>query len=59
MRAPLPTPIHDRARLPDRFSTEGPALMEDIDTVVAVPPGWTYALDEQRTGWLKATKAGP
>ena len=56
---PLRTPVHDRARLPDGFSTEGPALMEDIDTVVAVPPGWTYALDEQRTGWLKATKAGP
>ena len=55
----LRTPVHDRARLPDGFSAEGPALMEDVDTVVAVPPGWTYALDEQRTGWLKATKAGP
>ena len=53
------TPVHDRAGLPDGFSTEGPALMEDVDTVVAVPPGWNYALDEQRTGWLTAAEAGP
>ena len=32
--------------------------MEDVDTVVAVPPGWLYALDEQRTGWLTAPEAG-
>ena len=48
------TAVHDRARLPDGFSTQGPALMEDIDTVVAVPVGWTYALDDHRTGWLTA-----
>ena len=52
------TPVHDRAGLPDGFTTQGPALMEDVDTVVAVPPGWLYALDEQRTGWLTAPKAG-
>ena len=56
---PQSTPVHDRAGLPDGFSTEGPALMEDVDTVVAVPPGWTYALDEQRTGWLSSPEAGP
>ena len=56
---PLPTPLHDRAGLPDGFSAEGPALMEDVDTVVAVPPGWSYALDEQRTGWLTSAESAP
>ena len=55
----LPTPVHDRASLPDGFSAEGPALMEDVDTVVAVPPGWLYALDEQRTGWLTVAEVSP
>ena len=57
----IDTPIHNRAGLPDGFSTEGPALMEDVDTVVAVPPGWTYALDDQRTrtGWLTSAEANP
>ena len=54
---PLPTPVHDRAGVPDGFSTQGPALMEDLDTTVAVPPGWTYALDTHRTGWLTAPEA--
>ena len=53
------TVVYDRAGLPDGFSTAGPALMEDIDTVVAVPPGWTYTLDEQRTGWLTRPETGP
>ena len=55
----IETPVHDRAGLPDGFSADGPALMEDIDTVVAVPPGWNYTLDEQTTGWLTAPEAGP
>jgi len=55
----IDTPVLDRAGLPDGFSTRGPALMEDVDTVVAVPPGWSYALDERRTGWLTAEEAGP
>ena len=53
------TAVHDRARLPDGFSTQGPALMEDVDTVVAVPAGWTYALDDHRTGWLTAPQDSP
>ena len=55
----IDTPVYDRAGLPDGFSAEGPALMEDVDTTVAVPPGWRYALDGQRTGWLTASEAGP
>ncbi len=55
----IDTPVYDRAGLPDGFSAEGPALMEDADTTVAVPPGWRYALDEQRTGWLTSSEAGP
>ena len=55
---PLATPVHDRGGLPGGFEMEGPALMEDVDTVVAVPPGWSYTLDEQRTGRLTAPEAG-
>ncbi len=55
---PLATPVHDRGGLPEGFKMEGPALMEDVDTVVAVPPGWSYTLDDHRTGWLAAPEAG-
>ncbi len=46
------TPVFQRAVLPVGFSVDGPALLEDTDTVVAVPPGWNYMLDAQHTGWL-------
>ena len=49
---PLPTPVHGRAWLRSGFTADGPALLEDVDTVVAVPPGWSYTLDEQLAGWL-------
>ena len=47
------TPVLERALLAPGFTIEGPALLEDIDTVVAVAPGWFCELDERRTGWLR------
>ena len=46
------TPVYERGELPVGFETIGPALLEDVDTVVAVPPKWSYRLDEHRTGLL-------
>ncbi len=56
---PVPTPVYERGHLPAGFSTEGPAVMEDVDTVVTVPQGWLYSLDEHRTGWLRALEPRP
>jgi N-methylhydantoinase A len=47
------TPVLERSRLAPGFLIEGPALLEDVDTVVAVAPGWSCELDERRTGWLR------
>ena len=47
------TPVLERSLLASGFNIEGPALLEDIDTVVAVAPGWFCELDERRTGWLR------
>ena len=56
---PALTPVYERGRLPVGFSTEGPALVSDVDTAVAVPGGWRYELDDHRTGWLTRTGARP
>jgi N-methylhydantoinase A len=54
---PVPTPVYDRRRIPPGWSTAGPALIEDVDTVVAVAPGWTYAMDERMAGHLRRGSA--
>jgi N-methylhydantoinase A/oxoprolinase/acetone carboxylase beta subunit len=47
------TPVRERGCLPFGFTIEGPALLEDVDTVVAVSPGWRYELDDRGTGSLR------
>jgi N-methylhydantoinase A/acetophenone carboxylase len=49
------TPVFERSRLAEGASIEGPALLEDVDTVVAVAPGWYCEVDARRTGWLRRT----
>jgi N-methylhydantoinase A len=46
------TPVFERSELASGFSVEGPALVEDVDTVVAVAPAWRYELDDELTGSL-------
>ena len=46
------TAVYERGELPVGFEIVGPALLEDVDTVVTVPPAWRYRLDEHRTGLL-------
>ncbi|MGH9152555.1 MAG: hydantoinase/oxoprolinase family protein [Acidimicrobiales bacterium] len=49
---PVTTPVYDRRLLRAGDVVAGPALLEDVDTVVAVAPGWTYRVDEWLTGHL-------
>src|SRR4029453_7418296 len=57
------TAVFDRPSQPAGFTADGPGLLEDVDTVVVVPPGWTYTLDHRRTrvlpragGWAGAPR---
>ena len=50
----IDTPVFERGRLAPGFAIEGPALLEDVDTVVAVSPGWRYELDERGTGSVRS-----
>ena len=56
---PVLTTVYERGLLPVGFAAEGPAVVSDVDTTVAVPGGWRYELDEHRTGWLTRTEARP
>lgn len=56
---PVLTPVYERGRLPVGFAAEGPVVVSDVDTTVAVPADWHYELDEHRTGWLTRTGARP
>ncbi|TAN26560.1 MAG: hydantoinase/oxoprolinase family protein [Actinomycetota bacterium] len=49
----IETPVYRRDELPDDFQICGPALIESIDTVCVLPPGWTFQLDKRRVGWLE------
>lgn len=49
----IQTPVYRRDRLPADFHISGPALIESIDTVCVVPPGWNFQLDGRRVGWLE------
>jgi N-methylhydantoinase A len=43
---PVETPIHDRAALPAGARLEGPAIIEQLDSTVVVPPGVVAEIDE-------------
>jgi N-methylhydantoinase A/oxoprolinase/acetone carboxylase beta subunit len=47
------TPVHDRGAVAVDRLIEGPALIESVDTVCVVPPGWTYRIDERGVGWME------
>ena len=42
----MTTPVFDRQAVRQGDVITGPALLEDVDTVVAVAPGWTCEIDE-------------
>src|SRR5439155_26312897 len=49
-RGPADVPVRSRASL-GADPVEGPLLLDEYDTTVVVPPGWTVRFDE-RTGAL-------
>lgn len=49
----FPTPVYERSLVEPGWVIEGPALLEDVDTVVAVAPGWTYQRDRYANGTLR------
>jgi N-methylhydantoinase A len=46
------TAVFDRLGVAVDRELEGPALIESVDTVCVVPPGWTYRIDERGVGWM-------
>ena len=42
----LTTAIYDRARLPAGATFDGPAIVEQMDSTVVVPPDWRAAVDD-------------
>ena len=47
------TPIYDHADLQPNNLVPGPAVIEAIDTTIAVPPDWTYRIDRYGHGVLE------
>ena len=41
----LEVPVRTRSQLPGRRPAPGPLLIDEYDTTVVVPPGWSVALD--------------
>ena len=40
------TPVYDRAALPAGCTLEGPAIVQQLDSTIVVPPGVSAAVDE-------------
>ncbi len=40
------TPVYERADLPAGFSLKGPAVVEQVDSTVVIPPGATASVDK-------------
>lgn len=47
------TPFHDRDSVLVGAEISGPALLDAEDTVVVVPPDWTYRVDQWGIGWIE------
>lgn len=44
--APVDTPIYDRPELPAGFRFDGPAIVEQVDSTVLIPPGSSAEVDQ-------------
>lgn len=47
------TPVYERDLLTPGAKITGPALCDAEDTVIVVPPGWTYRTDNRGVGWTE------
>ena len=52
----IATPVYFRSDVPAGIELVGPALIEDVDTVVAVAPGWRYEADAAFVGRLRRNR---
>jgi N-methylhydantoinase A/acetophenone carboxylase len=49
----ITTDVYRRHRLSAGAALDGPVLVESVDTVCVVPPGWGYRVDSDGAGWLE------
>jgi N-methylhydantoinase A/oxoprolinase/acetone carboxylase beta subunit len=49
----LDVAVYDRRTLPVGFAVPGPAFCDDVDTVVVVPPRWSFRTDRWNVGWIE------
>lgn len=50
---PLATTAYARERLEHGHTFNGPAIVHQYDTTIAVPPEWTARIDSQRNVWIE------
>ncbi|MEM7423740.1 MAG: hypothetical protein AAF334_08440, partial [Pseudomonadota bacterium] len=48
--------VYDRAALAAEHVSQGPAVIESLDSTILVPPGWTARMD--RDGFVHMTRTG-
>lgn len=53
---PMETPVYRRDCLSSDDVLGGPGLIESRETTLAVPPGWSFSLDQFRNGILEKSK---
>jgi N-methylhydantoinase A len=54
--AAVDTPVYERADLPAGFSLKGPAVVEQVDSTVVIPPGTTAAVDKYLNIIIRVTE---
>ncbi len=54
--AAVDTPVYERADLPAGFSLEGPAVVEQVDSTVVIPPGATASVDKYLNIIIRVTE---
>jgi N-methylhydantoinase A len=52
----VPTPVYDRELLAENFTLEGPALLEEPESTIVLPPGYRLALDSHANLLIEATR---
>jgi N-methylhydantoinase A len=54
--AAVDTPVYERADLPAGFSLKGPAVVEQVDSTVVIPPGTTASVDKYLNIIIRVTE---
>jgi N-methylhydantoinase A len=54
--AAVDTPVYERADLPSGFALKGPAVVEQVDSTVVIPPGTTASVDKYLNIIIRVTE---